>query len=194
MSKTGKRTPERVITYLTQDETRRLFGVVKDKRDRALFRLTYEHGLRASEVGLLQRADVDSQQLRITITRLKGSLSGTYPLQPLTAKMLRSYLRSRTDASPYLFISKRTQPIHRRTLHDLMQRYGELAKIPEKKRHFHIFRHSIGVHLLDAGEDVYFVRDRLGHKNIQNTMEYVKYTTYARDDRTRKVFASHQVV
>ena len=75
LEKTEKRTPERVITYLTQDETRRLFGAVKDKRDRALFRLAYEHGLRASEVGLLQRNDVDFQQLRITITRLKGSLS-----------------------------------------------------------------------------------------------------------------------
>ncbi len=53
MGKTGKRTPERVISYLTQDETRRLFSAVKDRRDRALFRLAYEHGLRASEVGLL---------------------------------------------------------------------------------------------------------------------------------------------
>ena len=60
MEKTGKRTPERAITYLMQDEARRLFGPVKDKRDYALFRLAYEHGLRASEVGLLQRDDVGS--------------------------------------------------------------------------------------------------------------------------------------
>ena len=30
------------ITYLTQDELRRLFVVIKDKRDKALFQLTYQ--------------------------------------------------------------------------------------------------------------------------------------------------------
>ena len=46
------------ITYLTQDELRRLFAVIKDKRDKALFYLAYHHGLRASEVSLLQRGEV----------------------------------------------------------------------------------------------------------------------------------------
>ncbi|MGV8119094.1 MAG: hypothetical protein AB2L14_04945 [Candidatus Xenobiia bacterium LiM19] len=33
------------IIYLTQDEVRRLFGVIRGKRDRALFYLAYHHGL-----------------------------------------------------------------------------------------------------------------------------------------------------
>jgi integrase len=41
------------ITFLTQDEVRRLFAVITGKRDRALFQLAYHHGLRASEVSLL---------------------------------------------------------------------------------------------------------------------------------------------
>ena len=64
----------------------------------------------------------------------------------------------------------------------------------EAKRKFHILRHSIAVHLLDAGADVSFVRDWLGHKNIQNTMVYMKYTTATRDNQARKLFASHRVV
>jgi hypothetical protein len=43
---------------------------------------------------LLQRTDVDLKQGRITIHRLKGSLSGIYPLQPDVIKLLRSYLRA----------------------------------------------------------------------------------------------------
>ncbi len=73
----------RDITYLTQDETKRLFAVIKGKRDRALFPLVYHHGLRASEVGLLQRIDLDLQQGRISIHRVKDSSSGVYPLNRL---------------------------------------------------------------------------------------------------------------
>ena len=51
-----------------------------------------------------------------------------------------------------------------------MQKYSKLADIPKEKRQFHSLRHSVAVHLLDAGADVAFVQDRLGHANIQNTM------------------------
>src|SRR5438094_8239640 len=70
------------ITFLTQDEARRLFAVISGKRDRALFQLAYHHGLRASEVSLLQRDDVHAKQGRIYIPRVKGSIAKTYPMQP----------------------------------------------------------------------------------------------------------------
>ncbi len=88
---------DRAPTYLTQDEMRRLFATIKDKRDRAIFAVAYRHGLRASEIGMLQRTDVDLSPARITINRLKGSLSGTYPLSPDTVKLIRSYLRTRKE-------------------------------------------------------------------------------------------------
>jgi site-specific recombinase XerD len=50
------------------------------------------------------------------------------------------------------------------------------------------------VHLLDAGADVAYVCDRLGHANIQNTMRYMRYTTTTRDAQTRRLFASHLVL
>src|SRR5687767_5555650 len=100
----------RTTTFLTQDELKRLFSTVKDKRDRAILFLAYRHGLRAAEIGLLQRTDVDLKQGRITIQRLKGSISGVYPMQPNVIKLLRSYLRQRTDSPPYLFVSNRNVP------------------------------------------------------------------------------------
>jgi hypothetical protein len=42
------------IHFLTQPGRRALFRVITRKRDRALFLVAYRHGLRASEVGLLQ--------------------------------------------------------------------------------------------------------------------------------------------
>ena len=185
---------DRNITYLTQDELRRLFAVIKDKRDKALFYLAYHHGLRASEVSLLQRADINDKQGRIYVHRGKGSISKAYPIQPGDSRLIRSYLRTRTDDSPYLFITNRNMPLERRSYWDLMQKYGELAAVLKGKRRFHALRHSIAVHLLDAGADVAFVQDRLGHANIQNTMVYMRYTTVTRDAQTRELFASYQVV
>src|SRR5689334_3365347 len=129
------------ITFLTQDEVRRLFAVISGKRDRALFQLAYHHGLRASEVSLLQRDDVHAKQGRIYIPRVKGSIAKTYPLQPEDLRCLRAYLRTRDDDSPYLFISTRGIPLERRSYWDLMQKYGQVAAIPRPKRRFHALRH-----------------------------------------------------
>ena len=182
------------ITFLTQAEVRRLFAVIPGKRDRVLFQLAYHQGLRASEVSLLQRDDVHAKQGRIYISRVKGSIAKTYPLQPEDLRLVRAYLRTREDDSPYLFISTRGLPLERRSYWDLMQKYGQMADIPKPKRRLHALRHAIAVHLLDADADVAFVQDRLGHANIQHTMVYMRYTTVTRDAQTRQLFASHRVV
>jgi len=156
---TKPRKQDRAITFLSQEEVQRLFDAIKTKRDRAIFAVAYRHGLRASEVGMLQRTDVDLKAARITINRVKGSMSGTYPLKPDTVKLLRSYIKSRKDASPYLFISNRVLPIDRRTLLVMMKKYGTIAGLPREKQQFHVLKHSIGTHILDAGEDIYFAKD-----------------------------------
>jgi integrase len=182
------------LQFLTQEELKRLFGVIMDKRNKALFLLAYRHGLRASEIGLLQRTDVDLKQGRIRIHRLKGSLSAIYPLQPDVIKLLRSHLRSRADASPYLFISNRGTPLDRRTLWCAMDAYGKKAGLPPEKRKFHALKHSIATHLLEAEADLAFVKHWLGHKNIQNTTIYAQLTTGRQEAEARKLFADHRVV
>jgi len=52
-SKLRTRRGSGTLQFLTQEELKRLFAVIKDKRHKALFLLTYRHGLRASEIGLL---------------------------------------------------------------------------------------------------------------------------------------------
>jgi integrase len=66
-------------------------GVLAGPRDRALFPLAYHHGLRASEVSLLLRDDLNAP------TTVKGSRSGVYPLEPLDLRRLRAYLSTRQD-------------------------------------------------------------------------------------------------
>jgi type 1 fimbriae regulatory protein FimB len=176
------------IKFLTLDEHKRLMRAIKDKRDRAIFLIAYRHGLRASELGLLRREDLDLKALRIIVHRVKGSLGGTHPLQPDEANALRAHMRTRDDQSPILFPSRRASPISRRMLDVLMKEYGQVALLPESKQHFHVLKHSIATHLLDAGAELRFVQDWLGHANIQNTIIYTFLTTRGRDSGARKAF------
>ncbi len=93
-----------------------------------------------------------------------------------------------------LFLSQRGTPISRRQLDTLMKHYGEEAGIPASKRHFHVLKHSIATHLLDAGADLRFVQDWIGHASIKNTVIYAQHTSRRRDEEARKVFASPYVV
>ena len=182
------------INFLTQAETRRLFHAIDSKRDTAMFLLAYRHGLRASEIGLLSTADLDLKQYRIHIHRLKNSLDGLHPLQPDEVKALKAYLKERDSPAPALFLSRNQTPISRRRLDELMKHYGQQAAIPESKRHFHALKHSIATHLLDAGADLRFVQDWIGHASIGNTVIYAQLTSRRRDEETRKVFASRYIV
>jgi len=143
----------RTISYLTQDEMRKLLAVIENPRDFAIFLLAYRHGLRASEIKLIHVDDIDLKAQRIRINRLKGSLSGIHPLQPDELKAIKRAIKARAIQSPTLFLSRRSEPISRRQLDHLIKAYGEEARIPVQKRHFHSLKHSIATHLLEAGED-----------------------------------------
>ena len=184
------RSPTDTIKFLTLDELGRLFAATRaSTRDRALFLIAYRHGLRASEVGLLRVEDLDFRTLRLMVYRLKGSHSGAHPLQPDEVKAIRAWQRERPQPpSPVLFPSNRGDPIARRTLDWLMKKYGSLADLPVAKRHFHCLKHSIATHLLEAGADLRFVQDWLGHSNIQNTVVYTYLTVRSREGAARHAF------
>jgi type 1 fimbriae regulatory protein FimB/type 1 fimbriae regulatory protein FimE len=186
--KPSRATKAETIKFLTETEIQKLIGVISSKRDKAIFLLAYRHGLRASEVGLLQRNDFDNKQLRLSIHRLKGSLSGVHPLQADEVRILKSYLRTREDSLPYLFPSRKGAPISRAMLDVLIKAYGEKAKLPDNKRHFHVLKHSIATHLLDTGADIRFVQDWLGHANIQNTVIYAQISVGSRVQKAREYF------
>jgi len=176
------------IKFLTTDELKRLFRFITTKRDRALFLVAYRHALRATEVGLLHVSDIDFKNLRINVHRVKGSIPGVHPLQGDEARLLKAWLRSRGSDSPILFPSRRNLPISRRQLDHLMKDYGAKAKLPADKRHFHTLKHSIATHLLDAGAELRFVQDWVGHANIQNTVIYTHLTSTTRTEKARGLF------
>jgi integrase/recombinase XerD len=173
--------------YLTQEEIDRLFLVIEAPRDRAIFRLAYHAGLRASEVGLLEMRDYDEKTDRIKVHRLKGSNSGDHHLCREEQRALRAWLKIRGPRPGIIFPSRNHQAINRRTLDALIKKYGALAQLPEKCRHFHVLKHSCATHLLAKGFHVEQVQDWIGHANIQNTMIYAHITNSRRTEMAEQL-------
>lgn len=171
---------------LTTQQLASFFEVLKDKRDEAIFRVMYCKGLRVSEIGLLDIKDFEDRGGRLTVHRLKGSLSGTFPMHDREVRALRSWLRIRGTGPGPLFTSRNHRAISSRRLRELMEHYCKLAGIPRDKAHPHVLKHSRGTHLLDETDAVHVVQDALGHVSIQNTIKYVSVSNRRRDEAVAK--------
>ncbi|MCH8872287.1 tyrosine-type recombinase/integrase, partial [candidate division KSB1 bacterium] len=105
----------------------------------------------------------------------QGRCPGEYAFFRDTLRLLKLYLQQRDgDLNPALFVSRNKNPISRRRIDTLFKRYAKKAKLPADKHHAHTLRHSIAVHMLDAGQSQEGVKDRLGHKSIKSTEVYAK--------------------
>jgi integrase/recombinase XerD len=177
--------------YLTQEELKRFFAAIGTPRDPALFGVIYHYGLRVGEALMLTVDDVHFTNHRITIRRSKNGLGGEKPLWRHTAKLLRSYLRERRDVGPYLFTGRKG-PLQKRQVQKLFNDYAKAAGI--KERSVHALRHSMAVHLLEAGRGIEYVADHLGHKNIQNTRIYAQITNPLREQVFRELEQHPKIV
>jgi integrase len=181
----------RLPKYLTQEELHCFFAAVSSPRDRALFAVIYHYGLRVDEATALSLEDLDLKNHRIRLRRLKNGLGGEKPLWRHTAKQLRAYLRVRNNAGPYLFTG-REGPLKKRQIQTLFKQYATTAGI--SGRSVHSLRHSIAVHLLDAGRGIEYVADHLGHRNIQNTRIYAQISHPLREQVFRDLERHPKIV
>jgi integrase len=171
------------MTFLTPDETLIVLKVARERstRDWTMILLAYRHGLRASEVCSLKLADIDLKVGSISIRRLKGSLQTVQPLyphrgQPLLDEMsaLRTWLRERqSDGSDYLFTSQKGGKLDRTQFFRLFQTVAETTGLPIEKRHPHVLKHSLASHLVAGNVNLALIRQALGHRSINSTMQYV---------------------
>jgi type 1 fimbriae regulatory protein FimB len=175
------------VKYLTEEELRSLFAVIKNPRDRCIFMLAFWRGMRASEVGLLRLESYRPKTGRLHVRRLKGSISQDYRLTQDEEKALRAWLRVRGKVPGLLFPGYKRKGIGRRMLDVLIKHYGRLADVPEEKRHFHVLKHSIGTLLGSRGEVPQLIQDHLGHASIQSTMIYLHVTPRQRDEMAERL-------
>jgi type 1 fimbriae regulatory protein FimB len=161
--------------HLTADEVQHLIEVAGLRgryplRDRTLLLLMFRHGLRAGEAHLLKWDAVMVEARSISITRLKGSMSGVHRLQADELEALVE-LRSQCPDSTHVFMGERRKPLTTGAIAKIMKRAGALAELPLPV-HPHMLRHSCGFFLAEQGLPTRDIQEYLGHKNIQHTVRY----------------------
>lgn len=166
---------QRLPRYFTQPQLRAFFACIDDSRDRSLFTLVYHYGLRVGEVSLLERGDVDLARGRIVIKRLKGGAWREHPLWPATELVMRAHLGAELGASDAPLFCGRRGPLRKRQIQSRFIRYRDRVGLPHHLT-CHSLRHSIATHLLDAGVNLEFVQDHLGHQSIRSTSIYARIT------------------
>lgn len=159
--------------YLTPEEVKRLIQAAGLRgrhpvRDQAIVLLSFRHGLRAGEAATLKWDAVMDKS--IYIQRLKGSVSGSHPLQPDELELLQE-LRERYPDSRYLFPNERGEHISQGAITKMLERAGKLAELP-MAIHPHMLRHSCGYYLAELGMPTRDIQEYLGHRQIQNTVRY----------------------
>ena len=186
------------IKYLTEDELRRFFAVIKAnkkeiirKRDLCLFSLMLAYGLRSAEAISLKLEHINLSERQIFVKRKKRKNYGRwFNISDDNIKLIKSWLkvRARLRPSPYLFLSAQTrqdEALSADQLYFISRKYGNIAGIP--RMHPHVLRHTCGVTLAKHNFNAFAIRDRLGHSSLISSLVYVELGGEDRINRDRKM-------
>lgn len=183
--------PEREPSPLTEGQVEAILGAipVADKRNRLLFTLLYETGMRVGEalgihVQHVHLNDVDGGFIRIIG---KGDKERIVPLidASRTVRLLRDVLKKLGSVGPVFRgdIKKggrAGEAVDYTTILYHFERYLDAAREASPAAFegeaepvtIHRFRHTFGTQRLRDGVSLPSVRKLMGHKNIQTTLRY----------------------
>lgn len=182
------RTAKPMIGYLTVDELRLLFAEadghsLHGRRDLALLDLLYDSGARVQELCDLRVRDIflgDNPHVMLTG---KGNKTRYAPIVTEVANRISGYLsENQLDRIEYrdmpLFFNQQRQKLTRAGISYIIAKYADAARaksprIPSKVTP-HVFRHSKATHLCQAGIDIIYIRDILGHVDLATTEIYAR--------------------
>jgi site-specific recombinase XerD len=152
-------------------------------RNRAIFWLFYDTGIRVSELCGLRVGDVDRKHGMITV-KGKGSKERRIALGNTCLRNLLHYLdRHRSDkeelaewgsaGEDHLFLAETRTPLTKNGIEMLFKRVRERAGITDKRISPHILRHTFAIRYLVLGNDPFSLQELLGHEDITTVTYYM---------------------
>jgi integrase/recombinase XerD len=172
------------LCYLSCGEVKEMLSkpdrrTMKGRRDLLILSLLYDTGARVSELIDLTAGDVRLDDLPSVSLTGKGNKTRRVPLMSNTALILKQYLEENKLGLP----SKKTQPIFMNVKNSKFTRVGityilqKYAPAGHEKITPHIIRHTKAMHLLQAGVNIVYIRDILGHADVSTTEIYARADT-----------------
>lgn len=193
-----KREPKRaIIKYFTREEISMLLklpnkSTLIGQRDVTMLAMLYATGARAQGLCDITLKDITlataTSPTKIRLTE-KGSKTRVVTIPDACTAILKGYLQSRKydvknneTYDRHLFSSQTNEHMSIACVEDVVAKYVALAKecypdyFRQRKYTPHSFRHSIAVHMLEAGESLIAIKAFLGHASIVSTTAYAKVT------------------
>jgi len=183
-----KRHERKSVNYLTVDAIKLLLEQIPTdnitgRRNLALIALMYDSGARVQEI-----IDLSPSSLRMDkpacLTLLgKGNKKRIIPLQDNQLALLQKYMKEHSldnhaNNQRPLFANNRGERLTNAGITYILNMYAVMARKikPEliPKISPHTLRHSKAMHLLQAGVNLVYIRDMLGHVSIQTTEIYAR--------------------
>lgn len=130
--------------------------------------VTYSDGLRVSEAVHLKVADIDGGRKMIHVGFAKGRKERYTRLGDATLEELRNYWKE-SRPKEWLFPGKRDCGyMSVQSAEKIFKAAAARAGIV-KKVSIHALRHSFATHLLEAGVDIRYIQELLGHASAKTT-------------------------
>lgn len=183
-----RKTPPPTIAYLSQEDLRLILSQPNaakksQRRDQVLLCLLYDTGCRVQEIVDLTVSSIRLEPPAQVKLHGKGDKTRIVPLMSNTAKLLRDYMTEHRLGEPQtlqypLFCNQRKEPLTRAGVTYILKKYTDLARMKSSSISLnvtpHVMRHSKAMHMLEAGINIVYIRDILGHVNISTTEVYAK--------------------
>jgi integrase/recombinase XerD len=168
--------PKKLPNVLSKEEVKQLLDATKNIKHKAMLGLIYSCGLRCGELLALKPEHVDSLRNLLLIKQAKGRKDRVVPLSKKTIELLRDYYKAHKP-KVYLFEGwKEGEPYDVRSLQHVLKQNLLKAGI-NKPVTLHWLRHSYATHLLEAGTNLRYIQEILGHSNPKTTQIYTHVST-----------------
>jgi len=199
-----KRSQKRLVGFITQEEILTLYKSVEIKkhngmRDYTILHLLFDSGARASEIAALKLESFDIKNKGIIILG-KGNSFRHLTLSLKPAELINEYITKyrpspKSAYQQILFINKRGEGFTRFGIYRLCKKY--LTKtLPAKRLQMlhavHSFRHGCAMDMLNKGESLDKIKNRLGHEDLQTSMTYLKLDIQHKREIQKRLIAHSQ--
>jgi len=156
---------------------------VTNVRDRAIFLVLVDTGLRASEICDAKIGDLQNGRIQVLG---KGAKQRSVPISASTQRAIDVYLETRDNQGNRepLFESAIGTTMTRHALRLMSYRIARRAGVV--KAHPHRFRHTFAVTFLRNGGNIYALQKILGHSTLTMVMRYLSIAQNDIDDEHKK--------
>ncbi|HNQ28346.1 MAG TPA: site-specific integrase [Aquaticitalea sp.] len=168
--------PKMLPNVLSKEEVKGILEAHGNIKHRTMLSLIYACGLRRSELLNLKPSDVDSRRGILLIKQAKGKKDRIAPISEKTIEMLRAYYKA-CKPEKWLFEGQQKgERYSEKSLENVLKQALKKAKVP-KPVSLHWLRHSYATHLLEAGTDLRYIQELLGHNSSRTTEIYTHVST-----------------